>query len=425
LLDSGDLDARTLTRRFLERESGSGRALNCFVTLCADTALAEARAAAERAAAGRRIGPLDGVPVALKDNIDVAGVPTSNGFGGVPWRIPTEDADVVRLLRAAGAVVLGKLNMHEGALGAMTDNPHHGRTGNPHRAGHSPGGSSGGSGAAVAAGLCCAALGTDTGGSVRIPASYCGVVGLKPSTGLLSTRGVVPLSRRLDHVGPLTRTVADSAIILEALGGPACHPVPKRLDGVRLGVIANFTTETIAPSVIAAFDTALGVLSGLGAVVRVFDLHGFDPVKARRAGFLRVEAEAAFHHAALYAREPERFSAEMRYYLDYGAKMSATRLIAVDEVIDAAASAFVRCFADFDAIVSPATPQTAPAFDLPAPDNAGTFCVLANFAGTPAISVPMGRDDLGLPLGLQICGPAGVEAVVLDIAEAYEAAANP
>jgi aspartyl-tRNA(Asn)/glutamyl-tRNA(Gln) amidotransferase subunit A len=217
LLDSRSIEAEALTRLCLARTEGLGRPLNCFITLCPDTALAEARAADARSAMGKRLGPLDGIPVGLKDNIDVAGVPTTNGFGGGPLRIPGEDAAVTRHLRDAGVVILGKLAMHEGALGATTDNPHHGRTHNPFRYSHSPGGSSGGSGAAVAAGLCCAALGTDTGGSVRIPASWCGVVGLKPSYGLISTRGVVPLSHRLDHVGPLTRTVADAALLMDTL----------------------------------------------------------------------------------------------------------------------------------------------------------------------------------------------------------------
>src|SRR6266446_8838658 len=219
LIDSGDVDPTALTRLFIERAEGVGRGLNCFIVLCKETAMSEARAAADRAAAKRRLGPLDGIAVAVKDNMDVAGVPTSNGFGGPAYRVPAVDAAVVRRLRAAGAIILGKLNMHEGALGSTNDNPHFGRAINPHRDGHSPGGSSGGSAAAVAAGLCCAALGSDTGGSVRIPASYCGVVGLKPSYGLVSTRGVVPLSMSLDHVGPLARTVADEAHMLSAMAG--------------------------------------------------------------------------------------------------------------------------------------------------------------------------------------------------------------
>ena len=234
-IESGRIEPLGLTRLMLERIAAFNPALNLFVTLCRDAALGDAAASGERAASGQRRGPLDGIPVALKDNIDLAGVPTSNGFGGPPWRVPARDAEVVRRLRAAGAVILGKLNMHEGALGATTDNPHFGASINPHCPGYTPGGSSGGSAAAVAAGLCVAALGTDTGGSVRIPAAYCGVVGLKPSHGLVSTGGVVPLSWRLDHVGPLTRTVADARLVFTALqafdqecpeSGPARRSIP-------------------------------------------------------------------------------------------------------------------------------------------------------------------------------------------------------
>src|SRR4051794_6197510 len=217
-LTARELDATALVRHVLDRIDGAGSALNAFVTVLRDPALREAEAAATRAAAGRRRSALDGIPIAIKDNIDLAGVPTGNGFGGAqPWRVPEADAEVVRRLREAGAIVVGKLGMHEGALGATNDNPHTGRVFNPHHVGFTPGGSSGGSGAAVGAGLCCAALGTDTGGSVRIPAAYCGVVGFKGSFGLASTRGVVPLSYRLDHIGPLTRTVGDAALMIRAM----------------------------------------------------------------------------------------------------------------------------------------------------------------------------------------------------------------
>jgi aspartyl-tRNA(Asn)/glutamyl-tRNA(Gln) amidotransferase subunit A len=438
MLDAAELDAETLTRLFLDRVDGVGHGLNCYITLCRETALADARAAGERIAAKRRRGKLDGIPVALKDNIDVAGVPTSNGFGGAPYRIPSEDAETVRRLRAAGAVILGKLNMHEGALGATNDNLHHGRAINPHLAGHSPGGSSGGSGAAVAAGLCCAALGTDTGGSVRIPASYCGVVGLKPSYGLISTRGVVPLSYRLDHVGTLARTVTDTAITLDVLGGfdPRCPQSrrgpdgrydtvkPGRLDGVRLGVVGNFAAERVVPAVAAAFNAALEHLTRLGAVIRTIDLPSYDVAKGRRAGFLRVEAEAAFVHEQLYREAPERFSPEMRSYLDYGARMPATQLVAADRCIDVAAFELAQCLEEVDAIVSPTTPEPAPAFNRKAPDNAGAFCIPANFAGCPAISVPMGCTELGLPLGLQVIGALHCDARVLQIAASFEAVAG-
>lgn len=434
MIESGDVDPVELTQAFLTRIHGVGASLNCFITVCEDSALAEAAASAERARAGRRLGPLDGIPVAVKDNMDVAGVPTSNGFGGTPYRTPVADSEVVRRLRAAGAVILGKLNLHEGAVGATNDNPHFGRAINPHRAGHSPGGSSGGSGAAVAAGLCCAALGSDTGGSVRIPASYCGVVGLKPSYGLISTRGVVTLSYGLDHVGPLTRTVEDAALMLDALAGfdPACtesrigptryqKPGSGRLDRVKLGVI-EFVAEKHDVAVVSAFKQAAAKLRELGADVRPISLSGYDPIKGRRAGFVRVEVEAAFNYGDLYQREPERFSTQMRSYLEYGAKLPATKLMRADRTIEAGAFALNRCFDEVDAVISPTTPQAAPSFDDTAPDNPGTYSIPANFAGAPAISVPMGVDDSGRPIGLQVIGPVHQDARVMDIAAAYESA---
>jgi aspartyl-tRNA(Asn)/glutamyl-tRNA(Gln) amidotransferase subunit A len=343
----------------------------------------------------------------------------------------------VRRLRDAGAIILGKLNMHEGALGATNDNPHLGRAINPHRTGFTPGGSSGGSGAAVAAGLCCAALGTDTGGSVRIPAAYCGVVGLKASFGLVSIRGVVPLSYRLDHVGPLTRTVADAALMLGAMAGfdPSCpdarrapsyeFPVASagRLDGTVLGVIRNFDDESSEPAVVDAFKAALRELEALGAAVKVIELPSYDMARGRRAGFVRVEIEAAFVHAALYRAEPERFSPAMRSYLDYGLKASAQQALQADRRIDLARFELARAFDTVDAIVSPTAPQTSFPFERAVPDNQGGFTILANFAGCPAISLPMGTSPDGLPIGLQVMAPIDREDQVLRIAAAYEAKA--
>jgi aspartyl-tRNA(Asn)/glutamyl-tRNA(Gln) amidotransferase subunit A len=431
LLDARRIESVALTRQCLSRASGVGRSLNCFITLCPDTALAEARAADARAATRQRLGPLDGIPVALKDNIDVANVPTTNGFGGGPFRVPGEDAAVTRRLRNAGAVILGKLAMHEGALGATTDNPHHGRTHNPFRHGHSPGGSSGGSGAAVAAGLCCAALGTDTGGSVRIPASWCGVVGLKPSYGLISTRGVVPLSHRLDHLGPLTRTIADAALLLDVLAGydPLCSESRRASPGdttlpslsdLRIAVLENFADERVEQVVSDAFSLCLARLRKAGARVETITLPAFDPVKVRRACFVRVEAEAAFVHGPLYQQEPERFSPAMRGYLDYGLRLPATRLLQADRVMEEAVGSLNACWDRFDVMLSPTAPQAAPSFDAIPPDNAGTFCVLANVGGYPAISLPMGMTTDGLPMGLQIVAPLHQDRRLLSIAATTE-----
>jgi aspartyl-tRNA(Asn)/glutamyl-tRNA(Gln) amidotransferase subunit A len=436
LIGTGNADPLELTRIYLARAEGVGRDLNCFITLCGEFAVAQAAAASERARSKQRLSPIDGIPVAIKDNIDLAGVPTSNGIGGPSYRIPERDSEVVRRLRAAGAIILGKLNMHEGALGATSDNPHFGRVTNPYRGGHSPGGSSGGSGAAVAAGLCCATLGSDTGGSVRIPASYCGVVGLKPTYGVISTRGVVPLSYRLDHVGPLTRTVSDAALMLSALVGfdPEClesrrgpplgKPLPQagRLDGMKIGILRNFDSEAHESAVCAAFLEAQTIFRRLGADVQPVRLPTYDAVKGRQAGFLRVEVEAAFVHGALRQSEPQRFSAQLRNYIDYGAKVAATQLIRSDRRIDAAAFELNRCLEDVDAIITPTTPQAAPVFGT-SNDNAGTYCIVANFAGAPAISVPMG-EARGMPLGLQIICAPHQDTRVLRIAAAFEAEAG-
>lgn len=437
LLESGELGATALTRLFVDRARGVGRALNSYIAILEESALQEAAQAEVRAKARRRLGPLDGVPVALKDNIDVAGAPTSNGFGGPPWRIPKEDSEVVRRLRAAGAVILGKLNMQEGALGAASDNAHFGFVTNPYRPGHTPGGSSGGSGAALAAGLCAAALGTDTGGSIRIPAAYCGVVGLKASYGLISTRGIAPLVFGLDHVGPLTRTVADAALVTTALQGfdPACTesrrrsgvgsaPAARGLDGLKLGVVRNFEQEPAQPAVAEAFRAALDRLGALGAEIREVELPSYRMLAGRRAGFVRVEVEAALIYGELYRSEPHRFSPEMRSFLEFGLKASAQQLAKADRVIELAAFEFERCFDAVDLLVSPTTPQTAFPFDGRFPDDAGSYTILANFAGSPAISLPMGTDAHGLPIGLQMMGPPDADGLLLRAAAAYEAAAG-
>jgi aspartyl-tRNA(Asn)/glutamyl-tRNA(Gln) amidotransferase subunit A len=268
---------------------------------------------------------------------------------------------------------------------------------NPHRIGHTPGGSSGGSGAAVAAGLCAAALGTDTGGSVRIPASYCGIVGFKPSYGAISTNGVTPLCWRLDHVGPLARSVADARLLFEALRGydPAC-PESRRLAGedtsppkpgaLRVGVWANLATEPVDPAIAAAFDVALAVFRRMGCELYETALASFDGVRIRRAALLRIEVDAALVHAELLSRAPGYISPALRAYLDYGAAAKAVSLAQADRVIEIAACELARVFDNVDAIVSPATPQAAFAFGTKVPDNQNAFSLLANFAGCPAIS---------------------------------------
>lgn len=410
--------ARELTEASLERIA-QRRELNCFISVLAHQARAQADDADRRRAEGRSLGPLDGVPIGVKDNIDVAGSPATAGMATRRDRVPTQDAICVAKLRAQGAILIGKTNLHEAALGATNDNPHYGRCFNPHGAGRTPGGSSGGSAVAVAAGLVPGALGTDTMGSIRIPASYCGVVGLKPTYGRVSNSGVCHVSWRLDHVGPLARSVDDAVLMLDAIAG---FDVPGAESRRRLGVLENYEPTSVVPAVREAFERALRVLADLGYRIESVTIPDYDPAQARRSGLLMVEADAAVVHRADLAERPELISDEVRAMLDYGRRAAAAKLARAEQVVGLAATGARRLLEELDAIVSPTTPQTAFAFGEPVPDSQGDFTALANFAGCPAISVPMGADPAGMPIGLQFVAAPWCESRLLEIARAFERA---
>ena len=418
---SGAFDAVELLEAYLARIERLDRRLNCYVTLTPETARAEAERAALRTRTGKRLGRLDGIPIAVKDNIDVAGLPTTNGLGWPAAVTPAADAAVVAGLRAAGAVLLGKLNMHEGALGATTDNPHHGRTGNPWRADFTPGGSSGGSGAAVAAHLAAAALGSDTMGSVRLPAAYCGVVGLKPSTGRYGQAGVRLLCPELDQVGPLARTVADAASLHWTMAGTAPETADAGFKGLRVGVVANFEDVALDADIANAFRSVLEGLSARGAAVRRFEVPGYQPTLARRAGLLMVEADGWHLHEAAIARWPEAFSPEFTGMLVYGRDAEPERVGRARQAVHELGAAFRALLAEVDAIVSPTAAETAFAFDTPAPPGQADLTAPANFAGAPALSLPMGLSSDGLPMALQLMTAPGAEARLLALAAAVEA----
>ena len=412
--------ARELIEASLERIA-QRRELNCFIALLADRARADADEADRRRAQGASLGPLDGVPIGVKDNIDVAGSPATAGMATRRDRFPPQDAFCVAKLRAQGAIILGKTNLHEAALGATNDNPHYGRCFNPHGSGRTPGGSSGGSAAAVAAGLVAGALGTDTLGSIRIPASYCGTVGLKPTFGRVSTAGVCALSSRFDHVGPLARTVEDAALLLYAMAGAdrdsAESPRPER--DRRLAVLENYEGTPVAPAVREAFERALQVLADLGYRVESVAIPDYEPSQARRAGLLMVEADAALVHETDLAERPELLSDEVRAMLEYGRRATAAKRAQAERVVTLAAMGTRQLLEEFDAIVSPTTPQTAFLFGEPIPESQGDFTALANLAGCPAISVPMGADAAGMPIGLQLVAAPWCEAGLIEIARAY------
>lgn len=427
-LAAGAFSAEALLQAYLARIEQFEDGLNCFITLLPDDALAQARAADARRAKGEHLSPLDGIPIALKDNIDLAGVPTSNGMA--KFRTPERDAAAAQRLRAAGAVILGKANMHEGALGATTDNLHHGRTHNPWRRDYTPGGSSGGSAAAVASRLCAGALGTDTMGSVRLPAAYCGVAGLKPTYGLISTRGVAPLSYGLDHVGPICRSPRDLGLMLAILAGhdPDCaesiHPhralrAPDvTLQGLRFAVPLGADAVSCEAGVWEDFESHLAALRKQGAVQVEAHLPAPDPTGNRLAGLLISEAEAGHALETELQSRPGDFSDAFRRMLNYGRNAPAHRLVAAQRRLQATGHAFRKLFDQADLLLLPTAAQGAFPFAQAAPDNQADFTQWANHGGCPAVSLPCGLSADGMPLGLQLIGRPLADAHLLAMAAA-------
>lgn len=427
-LDRGGLACVELLEQQLSAIAASQPTLNAYLAIDESGA----RTAAADSDARRKAGqarPLEGVPIAIKDNLDVAGMITTAGMATRrDSAVATTDSAAVARLREAGAVIIGKLNMHEAALGADNNNPHFGACHNPHRPGFTPGGSSGGSGAAVAAGLCSAALGTDSMGSVRIPASYCGVVGLKPSWGAISTRGSLALSHRLDHVGPLTRSARDLRRLLPVLAGfdpasaqsRAITMVPASTGPLRLGVVDFGETVQYADGVEAEFARALEVLLGLGH--RRVDLAtpAFAPGHSRRAGLLLCEAELLVEHRHDWQHQREHFSPLLAKLMSYAEGKSAVDLVDASRLLDQAQVQLQQWLAACDVLVAPTTPQRAFAFADAVPANQSDLTGYANFAGNPALSVPMPVAEGELPLGLQLIGRVGDELRLIALAEAFQ-----
>ena len=426
-----------LTGAMLARIERLDPQLGSYITVTAEEALAEARQAEAQAKSGGMLGPLHGVPIALKDLFDTAGVRTTGGSKVLADRVPARDATVVARLRAAGAVLLGKLNMHEWAFGVTTQNPHFGPCRNPWDTSRIPGGSSGGSGAAVAAGLCYGSLGSDTGGSIRIPASLCGIRGIKPTYGRVSRAGVLPLSWTLDHVGPMTRSVRDAALMLSVIAGadpvdPACaaEPVPDYTAaledgarGLRVGLPRRHFFEGAEPEVLAAAEAAVDVLRAEGAAVRDVDIAGIELAEQVFQVIILAEA-AAYHHRTLRER-PQDYGADVRARLEPGELYPATHYINAQRLRTRVVLGFLSVFADVDVLLAPTLPMTAPSIPGPpveTPNPLTRFTYPANVCGLPALSLPCGFDADGLPIGLQIIGRPFDEATVLRAGRAYERA---
>lgn len=427
-----------ITRACLDRIEKLNPSLNAFITVTGDDALTEARTAEAAIQRGEWRGPLHGVPISLKDLIDTAGVLTTSASALHKDRIPTDDADVVRRLKQAGAVLIGKNNLHEFAYGGSSLVSYFGDVHNPWNTAYATGGSSGGSAAAVAAGLAYAAIGTDTAGSVREPASLCGCVGLKPTYGRVSSRGVIPLSSSLDHVGPLTTCVADAALVLQAIAGydaadTASVDVPVAdysgglkgsVKSLRAGVPRAYFFDDLDPEVASAMEHALQGLQTL--VGEVKEVHLDVPTDRTLQA-----AEAYAVHAEDVAKTPGLYQAETLRRILTGEKISAPDYIRCRRELEQSRRRIARIFAEVDVLVTPATPIPAPVIaDLksdPAALRPAELKLLRNTRpfnvwGLPAISIPCGFTQAGMPIGLQIAGPHWREDVVLRLAHAYEQA---
>lgn len=427
-----------LTQACLARIRTYQPKLNAFITVTEAHALAQAKQLDAEQAAGQLRGPLHGIPLALKDNIDTAGIRTTAASAVFEDRVPTEDAEVARRLKAAGAIVIGKVNLHEFAMGGTSATSYFGPVRNPWKLDRNPGGSSGGSAAAVAAHLCFGALGTDTGGSIRTPASNCGIVGLKPTYGLVSIRGIIPLTFSLDRCGPMTRTVEDAALLLNALAGydrldiaSVEHAKEDYVAGMkqpvrelRLGVPRAPFFDLLDADVAQAVEQAIRVLSGVTKSTREVHLPSTRDIV--------LQGESYAYHEEFYSRSVGRYMLPTRRNLAAGPNLKAAEYIRNRWRLELLRRTIDDAFTDVDAVVLPTrrrTPRTVEAAMKreesdkprnPELENTGHF----NIYGIPAISVPCGFTKGGLPVGLMIAGPRFAESRVLALAKAYESATD-
>jgi len=437
-----------LTRFLLERINKLNAHLNAFITVSEELALQQAKRA-ESELVGKRgdksrrdRGPLHGIPISLKDNIYTAEVRTTAGSRVLRDFVALHDAPVVTALKEAGAVLLGKTNMHEFAYGTTSNNPHYGAVRNPWDVSRIAGGSSGGSAAALAAGLCYGSIGTDTGGSIRIPSSLCGVVGLKPGLGRVSTDDVVPLSPTLDFVGPLARSAEDAALLLEAIGVRGKGERRLRLGRVpslrsrrpRLGVPQEFFLDVLSPEVERAFQTALRTLEKGGARLKEVFLPLLPETEDAGNQIAWAEATHYHQHAGWYPAHAEEYGEDVRKRLEKGTKVPAVAYLQALQLRDQFIAAFhvILQEEELDALVVPTTPITATRVGEESVAIKGsihpTRALLlrlnrpANLAGVPAISVPCGLTENGLPVGLQFIGAVTEELLLLELAYNFERA---
>jgi aspartyl-tRNA(Asn)/glutamyl-tRNA(Gln) amidotransferase subunit A len=446
---AGQVSPLELTQICLRRIEALDPQTNAFITLTAESALDEARAAADEIARGEYRGALHGMPFAIKDLFDVRGAPTTAGSPLLKGNRARDDAFVVNRLRQAGVIFLGKLNLHEWALGVTGVNPHFGPSRNPWNTACITGGSSSGSGAALAAGLCYGSLGSDTGGSIRIPSSLCGVVGLKPTYGRLSVRGVIPLAWSLDHVGPMGHSVADVEAIFGAINAPdggdaysirisdfgmriALRPgedvnseFRSQHSAFRIGVPDDYFFSDLHPETEAAYRAAIRTLGEIGFELRDVSLPGFE-VSEKASGKILL-AEAAAYHQEHIEQHADQIGEDVLTRFKWGLDVTGVEYALARRTQVEWQHKLAQLFESIDALVLPATPFPATPIDESDPvtlskGNLTRFTRMFNLTGNPAIGLPCGRTQQGLPIGLQIVGARWQEQVILHITRAYEEA---
>jgi len=427
LVRSRSVSPVELTELVLRRVEALNPKVNAYITITRELAMAQARELEADQKRGRWRGPLHGVPIALKDNIDTAGIRTTAASELFKDRVPTEDAEVVRRLRNAGMILLGKLNLHEFAYGGSSAVTFFGAVHNPWDLEHQAGGSSGGPAAALAADMCFGSLGTDTAGSVRIPGSYCGIVGFKPTYGRVSNRGVIPLSWSLDHTGPMTKTVEDAAILLNVIAGYD-HQDPTTVDvpvvdytrglkmataKLRVGVPRKPYFDNVQPEVVKAVEDAIGVIRKLVATVADIEM----PAAGNPAQVWGPEIYT--YHSKWIAETPEKYQPPTRAAIQRDSQAKIAVYAQAKRDMEVARREIDKFFANVDLLVMPTMKGVAP---LITAGGGGINTSQFDWFGLPAISVPCGFSSSGLPIGLQIVGAHWQESVVIALAHAYEQA---
>jgi aspartyl-tRNA(Asn)/glutamyl-tRNA(Gln) amidotransferase subunit A len=442
-LKSGAVTSQKLLDEVFSAISGKNGGLNAFLTVMEEPARAKAKALDGERAQGKTRGPLHGVPVAVKDLFYTKGIRTTGGSKLFEDFVPTFDAAVVERLENAGAIIVGKTHLHELAYGVTSNNPHFGPVHNPHNLDHVPGGSSGGSGAAVAAGIVPMAMGTDTGGSIRIPAAFCGTVGLKPTFGRVSKFGCMPLGLTLDHMGPLTMTVRDAAVTLNAIAGhdprdpnsstravddylPSERP---SLEGIRIGWPVNFYFDRLDSEVRSAVERVRRMAVTLGAAVVEVQVPDIAELNTLSRVILMAEASAVLER---YMGDRSKFGVDVLTLLDQGRLLPATDYVNAQRARRVKQQQFQKLFEKIDCLLTPASPIPAPRIDQKTVLIDGVeedvrlaatrFVRGINAVGLPALSLPCGSTSGGLPIGIQLVGRAFEEKLLLEAGAALEGA---